>query len=157
MTSRVAFSGLISTCELLALGLIFPGFVTLAVQPKLHKNFNPNRGSCCTYARIQYSKLTFLALFAVKARRQKWKYNFGLILPVIRVCLHEMQLCMKPYVRGLLLNKRLRMSSALRHTTHNLFSISPSLQHAMAAMPRVEGKMKPTHFDDRYNNLHGIR
>jgi hypothetical protein len=52
------------------------------MQPKLHKNFNPNRGSCCTYARIQYSKLTFLALFAVKARRQKWKYNFGLILPV---------------------------------------------------------------------------
>jgi len=38
------------------------------------------------------------------------------------VCLHEMQLCMKPYVRGLLLNKRLRMSSALRHTTHKLLS-----------------------------------
>ena len=157
MTSRVAFLGLISTCELLCLGLIFPHFVQLHVQRKLHKNLNPNRGSCSTYARIQYSKLTLLALFAVKARRQKWKYNFGLILPVIRVCLHEMQLCMKPYVRGLLLNKRLSNSSALRHTTHNLFSISPSLQHAMAAMPRVEGKMKPTHFDDRYNNWHGIR
>ena len=91
----------------------------LHVQRKLRKNLNPNRGSCSTYARIQYSKLTFLALFAVKARRQKWKYNFGLILPVIRVCLHEMQLCMKPYVRGLLLNKRPRMSSALWHTTHN--------------------------------------
>ena len=42
---------------------------------QLHKNLNPNRGSCSTYARIQYSKLTFLALFAVKARRKKWKYN----------------------------------------------------------------------------------
>ena len=110
VTSRVAFSGLISTCELLCLGLIFPHFVQLHVQRKLHKNLNPNRGSCSTYARIQYSKLTFLALFAVKARRQKWKYNFGLILPVMSVCLHEMQLCMKPYVRGL---KRLRMSSTL--------------------------------------------
>ena len=126
MTSRVAFSGLISTCELLCLGLIFPHFVQLHVQRKLHKNLNPNRGSCSTYARIQYSKLTFLALFAVKARRQKWKYNFGLILPVMSVCLHEMQLCMKPYVRGLLLNKGLCTSTALRHNTQPFLNITKS-------------------------------
>jgi len=56
-----------------------------------------------------------------------------------------------------LLNKSLQLSSAL-HTQHTNCSLnSPSLQHAMAAMPRVEGIMKPTHFDDRHNIWHSIR
>lgn len=73
------------------------------------------------------------------------KNNFGFILPVMRVCRQEIQLSMKPYIRGPVRNKshqgavREHTTNSTKHTTQN----SHVFFYWMEIMPRRDdGKMK---------------